>query len=129
MLYHHDVSYQHYLNAQRQRLVTAQQAAARLREQQQRDEQLRREAALATNSVCGIDTGSGGGGNSGGGSAGLSAEDALLLAYKNDTRNGLTIEDVLRLVCHCYIFILSIQICSNHPALFAFILDFTTFCV
>lgn len=111
MLYRHDVTYQNYLNAQRQRLVTAQQAAARLREQQQRDEQLRRQAALAANATAntsgtanggagtvataGVSGGNGDNGNSGSG-AGLSAEDTMLLAYTNDARNGLTIEDVLR---------------------------------
>lgn len=92
MLYRHDASYQHYLAAQRQRLHAAQTAAARLREQQHRDEQLRQEAALVAASS-----------NSGGGAgAGLSAEDALLLAYKNDLRNGLTIEDVLRYLGICF---------------------------
>jgi ribosomal protein L37AE/L43A len=79
MLCRHDPSYAHYLNVQRERAAAAHHAALRQQQQQQREEELRREAAGRE-----------------GGPAQLSDSELQLQAYKNDTRAGLTVEDVLR---------------------------------
>jgi hypothetical protein len=82
MLCRHDPSYAHYLNAQRERAAAAHHAALRQQQQQLRDEELRREMASRESER-----------------VQLSESEQHLLAYKNDTRAGLTVEDVLR--CHC----------------------------
>jgi hypothetical protein len=79
MLCRHDPSYAHYLNAQRERAAAAHHAALRQQQQQLRDEELRREMASRESER-----------------VPQSESEQHLLAYKNDTRAGLTVEDVLR---------------------------------
>jgi hypothetical protein len=79
MLCRHDPSYAHYLNVQREKAAAAHRAALRQQQQQQREEEELREAA-----------------ERGGAPALLTDSEQHLLAYKNDTRAGLTVEDVLR---------------------------------
>jgi ATPase subunit of ABC transporter with duplicated ATPase domains len=81
MLCRHDPSYTAYLRSQRERAAAAQQAAQRQREQQARDEEVRREAEARA-----------------GPDAKPSEAEQNVMAYKLDSRVGLTIEDCLRYV-------------------------------
>jgi hypothetical protein len=79
MLCREDPSYVSHTKQVKERAAAAQQAAQRAREQQLRDEEFRR---LAESKA--------------GANVKLSEAEEHLLAYKTDSRAGLTIEDVLR---------------------------------